>query len=858
MTARTGSDRVATRAIGFLVAAAFVGLACNVLNAMPASITTYAVDCVTPQTSFFLGDSVCAKADGIDGLRLQWVNPDGYAIAVAPITSDPATETFVLPATDQTPTDSVVLNNLGRWRVTAVTPGNSTRITAFFTVANPTTPKVDLSISKNMLGTSVPEAGSSVDFVVEIINQGPNDAVNAHFVDSVFTNASFNSLQQTGGPQFTCSGADCTVASFPNGAVATFVLSFTAGSAGGVLENTATISNDVADLNEGDNSSTSAAVQVAAAAGGTPATCYLLCPNNVVVSANPGSGGTNVVLPAVDVSGTCGTVTLSPASGSLFRTGVTTVNATSSTGGGACSFSVTVLETPPPAIACPSNITAAAISGAVSAFVPDPNVSSSDPGFPTATGSNVTVSGVRSDDEILSDPYPIGQTTIRWTAIDDGGRSAACTQRITVTSPDVATITCPANKTFSTNSCEITLSASDIGTPTSTGEGVTVTSRRSDDLDLTDPYPTGDTVITWTAANDISRASCTQTIRVAGNDTQPPVLTIPPDITTATSTCFVILDDELGVATASDDCGAVSVVRAGVPPNFAFPTGTTNITYTATDGAGNRSTAVQHVTVTESPAVRPTITAPPDVTAYTGAGATGCGTTVPNAALGTATASDNCLGVTVTTTGVPALNFFPVGETFVTYTATDASGNTSTATQSVKVIDNTPPSITCPANITLEPTCPTGAVGTWTAPSGSDNCSATTTQTNGLADGSVFPAGSTAISYKVTDAAGNQVSCSFSITVLTVPATIDALKAKISAANLNPPQAQGLLPKLDTVLTDLTGGNTKAACQHLSVFINSVQNFVRHGDIPEAQGQAWITTANHLMNALGCTNNPCS
>ena len=43
--------------------------------------------------------------------------------------------------------------------------------------------------------------------------------------------------------------------------------------------------------------------------------------------------------------------------------------------------------------------------------------------------------------------------------------------------------------------------------------------------------------------------------------------------------------------------------------------------------------------------------------------------------------------------GVPAGNFFPVGTTTLTYTATDASSNASTASQAVSVVDSTPPSI---------------------------------------------------------------------------------------------------------------------------------------------------------------------
>src|SRR5207253_3007300 len=72
-----------------------------------------------------------------------------------------------------------------------------------------------------------------------------------------------------------------------------------------------------------------------------------------------------------------------------------------------------------------------------------------------------------------------------------------------------------------------------------------------------------------------------------------------------------------------------------------------------------------------------------------------------NATLGTATANDNCAGVTWARSNVPAGNNFPVGDTTVTYTATDASGNTASANQKVTVVDDTPPVAHAPADVTL-------------------------------------------------------------------------------------------------------------------------------------------------------------
>ena len=145
----------------------------------------------------------------------------------------------------------------------------------------------------------------------------------------------------------------------------------------------------------------------------------------------------------------------------------------------------------------------------------------------------------------------------------------------------------------------------------------------------------------------------------------------------------------------------------------------------------------------------PTITAPADVILYTGPGATSCGVTVNDldSALGVAEASDNCPGVTDTRSGVPAGNSFPVGQTTITYTATDATGNSVTATQTVTVIDNTPPTITTasaspaslwPPNHTMRDVLVNYAA--------MDNCSSTCTLSvtsnepvNGTGDGDTAP-----------------------------------------------------------------------------------------------------------------------
>jgi hypothetical protein len=106
-----------------------------------------------------------------------------------------------------------------------------------------------------------------------------------------------------------------------------------------------------------------------------------------------------------------------------------------------------VIDSPAPTISCPANTGAQANSGDGSAFVPNPNGSQSNIGTATATGTNVVVTGSREDGEALTAAFPVGITTVTWTATEydqdpqnlnaqPTGRSATCHQTITVTSTD--------------------------------------------------------------------------------------------------------------------------------------------------------------------------------------------------------------------------------------------------------------------------------------------------------------------------------------------------------------------------------------------------------------------------------------
>jgi choice-of-anchor A domain-containing protein len=117
-------------------------------------------------------------------------------------------------------------------------------------------------------------------------------------------------------------------------------------------------------------------------------------------------------------------------------------------------------------------------------------------------------------------------------------------------------------------------------------------------------------------------------------------------------------------------------------PPGPYPLGETHVTLTCTDRAGNSSSCMSHVEVEDdSP---PALSCPMDHTAECVGGAA-------VVAPGAATATDNCGATSVSPSGGPST--FPWGTTAVTYSATDASGNSTTCTSHVTVADTLAPQL---------------------------------------------------------------------------------------------------------------------------------------------------------------------
>ena len=129
------------------------------------------------------------------------------------------------------------------------------------------------------------------------------------------------------------------------------------------------------------------------------------------------------------------------------------------------------------------------------------------------------------------------------------------------------------------------------------------------------------------------------------------------------------------------------------------------------------------------------------------------------------TATDNDVVDSFVSTHSPG-TLFNLGTTNVTYTATDAAGNSTTCSFDVIVNDETAPVISnCLSDITVS-ISGAGCTETvsWLEPTASANCNVNEF-TSTHASGDVFNLGTTTVTYTATDDTGNSTTCSFDVIV---------------------------------------------------------------------------------------------
>ena len=318
--------------------------------------------------------------------------------------------------------------------------------------------------------------------------------------------------------------------------------------------------------------------------------------------------------------------------------------------------------------------------------------------------------------------FPIGTTTETYTATDATGNTSSCSFTVTVNDTEAPEITCPVDMTVGNDlgNCDAVVNYT---APAGTDNCGNPTTVQTGGLGDGDTFPFGNNTETYTTTDAAGNtSSCSFTITV--NDTEAPVISCPPDMTISNDlgNCDALVS--YSVPTGTDNCGNPVIVQTGgLGDGGTFPLGSNVETYTATDAVGNTSSCSFTITVKD---VDPPVFACPtgNVVRTTDLGM--CDHLAVDQDLDPAVSDCSILTLTNDYNQSSSLDgaVFSKGRTQVTWTATDASGNSTACTYNIRINDREAPVFdNCPADTTI--TIPFGVGGsyhTWPALTATDNC----------------------------------------------------------------------------------------------------------------------------------------
>ena len=416
------------------------------------------------------------------------------------------------------------------------------------------------------------------------------------------------------------------------------------------------------------------------------------------------------------------------------------------------------------------------------------------------------------------DLFPNGTTTVQINATDNSGNSVSGSFQITVEDTEAPEIVNLPNdlivnsdqglcgaivswvEPFAVDNCEM----------------ATLTSSVQSGTYLT----TGVHSVTY-SASDVYGNVREETFSIEVLDSEAPVISSGPgsvELTTEPGQCGASFSwSELQV---TDNCSVVEITRSHENGAF-FQKGTTLVTLTATDTAGGSIQHVFEVSVSdnESPQFGSTLGG---VSLTTSPGE--CGSL---AFWAEPEFSDNCEISTVVKSHEPG-DFFQLGETLVTYTLTDGSGNSSSIDFMVQISDTELPVISgLQSGISVVNdigSC--GAAVFWDSPVVTDNCSIASIESTHQS-GDYFPVGSTVVTYSVADA--SDLTSSFEFVVVVEDAEAPVLLGVPSQQTLQ--TDQGMCGAIVSWSSPMASDN----CQ-----IASLTSDVENG--------TFLNTGNHTIN----------
>ncbi|MGB4847331.1 MAG: DUF11 domain-containing protein, partial [Saprospiraceae bacterium] len=433
----------------------------------------------------------------------------------------------------------------------------------------------------------------------------------------------------------------------------------------------------------------------------------------------------------------------------------------------------------------------------------------------------------------------------RWTVSDACGNSATCNQTINITDTTPPTASNPAptsvqciNNVPAADPLVVTTEADNCSAPT-----VTL-------LSNTNNGGTGCPASPFIATR-IYRVTdaCGNTVNVTHTitaiDNTPPTASNPAS-TSVQCITDIPAPDPLVVINEADNCSTPIVTLLSNTNNggagcAASPYIATRI-YRVTDACGNTVNVTHTLTAIDN-------TAPVIVTCATTRTIQGCNTsiiTTPPFSSTTAVSSESVFesspnsGNTSDNCGINAVTYIDVATgscpIVVTrrWTISDVCGNTATCNQTINITDTTPPTASNPAPISVQCIADIPAPDPLVVTTEADNCSTPTVTllsntNNGGSGCAASPYIATRI-YRVTDACGNTVNVTHTLTAIdnTAPVIMTCAVPRIidgcnTSAILNPPFSATTVASSESVFeSSPNNGNTSDNCGISSVTYRDV------------------------------------
>ncbi len=423
-----------------------------------------------------------------------------------------------------------------------------------------------------------------------------------------------------------------------------------------------------------------------------------------------------------------------------------------------CTAIVKIVDTTPPAIACPLVANIECTSNQVIPFVP-PVLLEDECGDTTRTYV----------DEIVPSDCPVVNRIIRtWTVVDDCGLTSSCTQVIQIVDTTPPVVVAPPDQTIECDEYD----TADLGTPVANddcegpipAERIELFSEIFQTVDACTTRVRRFFRTTDVCGNGASGSAIDQQI-VLLIDTKGPVITVPGDLT---AECDGPLPGPN--ATAEDNCDEnpeLTFVDSD-PVDVDGCVQRVTRTYTASDACGNMTMTTQYIDIFDT--TDPVITCPDPATVECAGGSED---TSPSAT-GMPIVSDNCdEDITPTSSDriVPG-NCEGTYTIFRAWVAVDDCGNVASCTQQIDVVDTTAPMITCPDPLVFDCDFNTTDLAEWlSSGTATDACSGSVTVVGNPTpiqvdpDPCGAPYGVYTYEFTAMDDCGNTSRCTATVTV---------------------------------------------------------------------------------------------